>query len=169
MTLMLDPPPSTLPMGRGMARPLRCGLGCAMNFQSRSVPKFSNHLFASLTLGTSSLPPASSNSTLTSGVSANRRATTEPEEPDPQTMKSYCGFKSDVSLCWLRRTRSTKSAATSGLRSQSLQFAFRVCALFIPCSLRLLGVRSGGTACCQRSTTSPGLLFDSQDDLPDLR
>jgi hypothetical protein len=42
----------------------------------------------STTLGTSSLPPASSTSTLTSGFSANLRATTEPEDPEPQTMKS---------------------------------------------------------------------------------
>jgi hypothetical protein len=36
-----------------------------------------------MTLGASSSPPASSNSTLTSGFSARRRATTDPEEPDP--------------------------------------------------------------------------------------
>ena len=38
------------------------------------------------------MPPASSSSTLTSGFSASRRATTDPDEPDPQTMKSYFGF-----------------------------------------------------------------------------
>jgi hypothetical protein len=42
----------------------------------------------SVTLGTSSSPPASSSGTLTAGFSANLRATTEPEDPAPQTMKS---------------------------------------------------------------------------------
>src|SRR5258706_4923836 len=108
---MLDPPPSTLPIWSGMERPLRCGLGWATNFQSRSVPRFSNHRPASVTLGTSSLPPASSNNTLTSGFSARRRATTDPEEPDPQTMKSYCDFRPDLSFSWFTRTLSTKSTA----------------------------------------------------------
>jgi hypothetical protein len=36
-------------------------------------------------------------STLTSGFSAIRCATTEPAEPDPQTIKSYCGFNAEVS------------------------------------------------------------------------
>src|ERR1700758_5643212 len=63
-----------------------------------------------MTSGTSSHPPASSRSTLTSGFSASRRATTEPDEPDPQTMKSYCNLRSDLSFCWLARTRSMKSA-----------------------------------------------------------
>ena len=51
-------------------------------------PRFIGHWPASMTSGILSLPPASISSTLTSGFSANRRATTEPEEPDPQTMKS---------------------------------------------------------------------------------
>jgi hypothetical protein len=96
---MLDPPPSTLPILSGMERPLKCGLRWATNFQSRSVPRFSNQRAASVTLGASSLPPASSNNTLTSGFSARRRATTEPEEPDPQTMKSYYDFRLDLSFC----------------------------------------------------------------------
>jgi hypothetical protein len=33
-------------------------------------------------------PPASSSRTLTAGFSANLRATTQPEDPAPQTMKS---------------------------------------------------------------------------------
>jgi hypothetical protein len=57
---------------------------------------FMGHWFASITLGTSSVPPASSSSTLAAGFSASRRATTEPDEPDPQTIKSYCGFKSEI-------------------------------------------------------------------------
>src|SRR3981189_1983126 len=36
----------------------------------------------------SSLPPASSKRTLTSTLSANRRATTGPDDPEPQTIKS---------------------------------------------------------------------------------
>ena len=84
---MLDPPPNTLPMSIGMERPLRCRVRLGLETQSRSLPRF-KPLAASMTLGTSSLPPASSSSTLTSGFSASRRATTEPEEPDPQTMKS---------------------------------------------------------------------------------
>jgi hypothetical protein len=39
------------------------------------------------------------NTRLTSGFSARRRATADPEEPDPQTIKSYCGFRLDLSLC----------------------------------------------------------------------
>src|SRR5262249_9102341 len=66
---------------------------------------------ASMTLGSSSLPPASISSTLTSGFSARRRATTEPDEPDPQTIKSYCACRSELSLRWFMRTRSMKSAA----------------------------------------------------------
>src|SRR5215471_9325803 len=62
-----------------------------------------------------------------------------------------------------------QAAATAGLRSPAGRSACRVCTLCTPCSLRLLGVRGGGTACCQRSTTSPSLLSDRQDDLPDLR
>jgi hypothetical protein len=71
-----------------MERPLRWGFGCPTKFQSRSLPRFIGHLSASMILGTSSSPPASSNSTLTLAFSARRRATTDPEEPDPQTMKS---------------------------------------------------------------------------------
>jgi hypothetical protein len=41
-----------------------------------------------MTEGTSSLPPASIRSTRTAGFSASRAATTQPEDPDPQTMKS---------------------------------------------------------------------------------
>jgi len=41
-----------------------------------------------ITAGTSSSPPASRSRTVTSGVSARRRATTDPDEPEPQTMKS---------------------------------------------------------------------------------
>src|SRR5262245_54737136 len=89
MALMLDPPPSTFPMLKGMARPLRLGFGAAWNCQSRSVPRFWIHRSASMTLGASSSPPASRSRTVTSGSSASRRATTEPDEPDPQTMKSY--------------------------------------------------------------------------------
>src|ERR1700745_180807 len=107
--LMLDPPPSTLPILSGMERPLRGGLGWPTNFQSSSVPSFPPKRAASVTLGTSSLPPASSKITLTSGFSARRRATTDPEEPDPQTMKSYCEARRSLSFRWFPRTRSAKS------------------------------------------------------------
>src|SRR5262245_5065018 len=89
MALMLDPPPRTFPMLKGMARPLRLGFGAAWNCQSRSVPRFWIHRSASMTLSASSPPPASRSRTDTSGFSASRRATTEPDEPDPQTMKSW--------------------------------------------------------------------------------
>jgi hypothetical protein len=36
--------------------------------------------------------------TLTSGSSARRLATTDPDDPDPQMMKSYCGLSCDASL-----------------------------------------------------------------------
>src|ERR1700730_6590924 len=88
IALMLDPPPRTLPISRGIERPLRWRLGCPRNLQLRSLVRFRGHLLASITSGTSSLSPASTNKTSTSGFSASRRATTEPEEPDPPTMKS---------------------------------------------------------------------------------
>jgi hypothetical protein len=50
------------------------------------------------------------NNTLISGFSARRRATTDPEEPEPQTMKSYCDFRLDLSVRWFTRTRSPKSS-----------------------------------------------------------
>src|SRR5258708_18422526 len=90
---MLDPPPNTLPIEYGMARPLRCGLGWAAKFQSRSLPRFAGHCSARITSGASSGPPASSSSTLTLGFSPRRRATTEPDEPEPQPIKSYCVLK----------------------------------------------------------------------------
>src|SRR5262245_26782890 len=83
-------------------------------------------------------------------------------------MKSSCGRRAAVSLCWLRRPRAMHAAAAAGLRSAAGRSACRVCTLCTPCSLSLLGVRGGGTACCQRSTTSPSLLSDRQHDLPDL-
>ncbi len=95
-------------MFMGMARPFRNGLGSARKFQSRSDPRFSNHFPGSFTLGTLSSPPASTRRTLTSGFSASRRATTDPDEPAPQMMKSYCDFIPDNSLDWLMRTRSAK-------------------------------------------------------------
>src|ERR1700730_6855595 len=98
ITLMLEPPPRTLPMFIGMARPFRCELGSALKFQSRSDPRLRNHCPGSFTLGPLSSPPASIRRTLTSGFSASRRATTDPDEPDPQMMKSYCDFISDDSL-----------------------------------------------------------------------
>src|SRR5262245_844558 len=66
-----------------------------MKPQSRSLPRFSGHFSGSLTSATSSSPPASNSRTLTSGISARRRAITEPDDPEPQTMKSYC----DLALC----------------------------------------------------------------------
>src|SRR6516225_10178079 len=75
---MLDPPPKAFPMPSGMARPLRCGFGSALNCQYLSLPIFVTHWRASVTLGTSSSPPASSNRTLTAGFSARRLATTDP-------------------------------------------------------------------------------------------
>src|SRR5215471_6579456 len=99
MALMLDPPPKAFPMPRGMARPLRCGLGPALNCQYLSLPIFVTHCRAPVTLGTSSSQPASSNRTLTAGFSAKRPATTDPEEPDPQITKSYCVLRLDLSFC----------------------------------------------------------------------
>ncbi len=76
------------------------------------------------------VPPASNSSTLTSGFSASRRATTEPEEPEPQTMKSYCDFNSAASFRWLMRTRSVKAASTpSKLVSARISFGTALGAL----------------------------------------
>src|SRR5215472_15286182 len=109
MRFIDEPPPSTLPMESGKERPLIEGLGWALKFQSCSPPRFKGQLAASLMLATSSSPPASSNRTFTSGFSARRRATTDPEEPDPHTMKSYCPFNPVIRRSWLLRTRSLNS------------------------------------------------------------
>jgi hypothetical protein len=69
-------------------RPLSSGLGSALKPQSRSPCRLSAQSSGSVTLGKSSSPPASSSRTLTAGFSANLRATTQPEDPAPQTMKS---------------------------------------------------------------------------------
>lgn len=44
MALILDPPPSTLPIGIGMARPEVVTGGAVANTQLRSVPRFSGML-----------------------------------------------------------------------------------------------------------------------------
>jgi hypothetical protein len=75
-------------------------------------------------LGTSSVSPASSKSTLTSGFSARWRATTEPEEPDPQTMKSQCDFRLDLRLRWFSRTRSQNLPLIVFHYSSSSQFSW---------------------------------------------
>ena len=43
ITLMLDPPPRTLPIDIGMARPFRCGLGCGNEPQSVALPRLPGH------------------------------------------------------------------------------------------------------------------------------
>jgi len=43
-----------------------------------------------------------------SAFSANRRATTEPDEPESADDKSYAALVLAVSFCWLARTRSGK-------------------------------------------------------------
>src|SRR5215813_3143549 len=96
MRFMDEPPPRTLPIESGRERPLMDGLGWALKFQSYSPPRFMGQLVASRMLATSSSLPASSNNTFTSGFAARRRATTDPEEPDPHTMKSYCAFNPAV-------------------------------------------------------------------------
>jgi hypothetical protein len=53
-----------------------------------NIPTLVGQRPGSNTLEQSSLPPASSSNTLTSAASAKRRATTDPEDPAPQTMKS---------------------------------------------------------------------------------
>src|SRR5262249_34008080 len=168
MALMLDPPPRTFPIDNGRERPLRCGFGRAWKLRARWLPSVASHWPASMTLATSSPPPASSSRTLTSAFSARRRATTAPADPEPQMRKSSCGRRAAVSLCWLRRMRAMHAAAAAGLRAPAGRSACRVWTLCTPCFLRLLGVRGGGTACCQRSTPSPRLLSDRQHDLPDL-
>jgi hypothetical protein len=85
---MLDPPPNTLPIENGIERPFTSGFGSPWKFQSRSEPMLAGHCSARITLATSSSPPASTSKTLTSGFSASRRATTDPDEPAPQTTKS---------------------------------------------------------------------------------
>src|SRR5215472_19098488 len=124
MRFIDEPPPSTLPMESGRERPLMDGLGWALKFQSCSPPRFMGQLAASLMLATSSSPPASSNKTFTSGFSARRRDTTDPEEPDPHTMKSYCAFNPVVRRCWLRRTRSLNSTPDGSDSTPAFTFAY---------------------------------------------
>src|SRR5262249_29362616 len=64
----------------------------------------------------------------------------------------------------LRRTRAMQAAAAAGLRSPAGRSACRVCMLCTPCSLRLLGVRGGGTPGFPRSTPRPRLLSDPPHD-----
>lgn len=56
ITLMLEPPPRTLPIDIGSARPFKCGLGSATKPQSVALPRFPGHADGSMTVGTSSLP-----------------------------------------------------------------------------------------------------------------
>jgi hypothetical protein len=77
------------------------------------VPRLVGHRAASMTLGTSSSPPASSSSTLTFGFSARRPATTDPEEPEPHIIKSYRDFRRALRFCWFWRTRSMKAVMCS--------------------------------------------------------
>src|SRR6516165_11188471 len=119
---MLDPPPSTFPIPKERARPLTQRLGSALNCQYLSLPMFVVHCRASATLGTSSSPPASNNRTLTAVFSARRRATTEPEEPDPQTMKSYCAFRAALNFSWFSRTRSEKASDSACLGLAFISF-----------------------------------------------
>lgn len=86
-------------MEYGIAGPLRWLLASAVKFQSRSLPRLANHMSGLVVSGDSSEPPASSTSTFTSGFSARRHATTDPDEPDPHTMKSYCALISAPSRC----------------------------------------------------------------------
>ncbi len=72
-----------------MDRPFRWALGADAKPQSRALPRLSGHWAGSITSATSSVPPASSNSTATLLFSDSRRASTDPAEPDPQTTKSY--------------------------------------------------------------------------------
>ena len=88
MTLMLEPPPSPLPMFRGRRRPFRWEQGWLSKAQSRSEPRFSGHREGSMRAGDRLPSPASNSSTRASCRSARRAATTQPAEPAPQTMKS---------------------------------------------------------------------------------
>jgi hypothetical protein len=71
-----------------MLRPFNRGFGRALNDQSWSPPRNDGQAEASMMLGIPSLPPASNKSTSTAGFSAKRRATTDPDDPDPHTIKS---------------------------------------------------------------------------------
>src|ERR1700753_2941909 len=104
---MLDPPPRTLPIDIGSARLLICGLGSLENAQSRSLPRFVGHRAGIMTDGDASGGPASSRSTDTSGFSASLRATTEPDDPAPHTMKSYSAASAEYA------SRSTSLATAS--------------------------------------------------------
>jgi allantoinase len=63
----------------GMARPFNRGFGLALKAQSCSPPRREGHADASLTLASSSLPPASSRRTLTSAFSAKRSRAADDE------------------------------------------------------------------------------------------
>src|SRR5215470_13286239 len=66
-----------------------------------------------------------SNRTFTSGFSARRRATTDPEEPDPHTMKSYFAFNPVIRRSWLLRTRSLNSSNSTPVFTLRTSFILR--------------------------------------------
>jgi hypothetical protein len=80
--------PEALAHRRGDGPPVGCWVGLGDEAPIPFGARVASHPPGSLTSGTSSVPSASSSNTATFGFSASRRANTEPEDPDPQTMKS---------------------------------------------------------------------------------
>ena len=96
----------------GMARPFNRGFGLALKAQSCSPPRREGHADASLTLASSSLPPASSRRTLTSAYSAKRsRAADDEVVMRLQLSKQLLLIDTDARRRWFSgRTRRSWSA-----------------------------------------------------------
>jgi hypothetical protein len=96
----------------GMARPFNRGFGLALKAQSCSPPRREGHADASLTLASSSLPPASSRRTLTSAFSAKRsRAADDEVVMRLQLSKQLLLIDTDARRRWFSgRTRRSWSA-----------------------------------------------------------
>jgi hypothetical protein len=96
----------------GMARPFNRGFGLALKAQSCSSPRREGHADASLTLASSSRPPASSRRTLTSAFSAKRsRAADDEVVMRLQLSKQLLLIDTDARRRWFSgRTRRSWSA-----------------------------------------------------------
>ncbi len=87
MALIDDDPPITLPRAHSMLRPSSVGSGSVKYIQSwRRSAKILPQPSGILIHGSVSQPPASSRSTLTSGSSVSRAASTQPADPAPTMM-----------------------------------------------------------------------------------
>ena len=118
---MLDPPPSTLPIDNKMDRPFSAGLGSAWN-PSLAPAQVERPLHRSSDFGCVVGAACLQQQHTDVRVLRDPRATTEPDEPDPQTMKSYCRAMLAGCMCFSIRFGFPRVSrlATAGARA-SLQ------------------------------------------------